>query len=426
MTAKVYVLKVDKMLSGKNFPQNFRALRIVVEELLRDYIINCNNMEEMQNLLTTISSQTRTSKLWVNNLIRPVLYMMLYVRAEREGDWMLHIHAVTKMVPYFFAAGHPNYSRYGLYYLNDMKRLPNSILSKFLRGEHVTRHQRGYWNGIWSDMFIESTFMRYGKGPSGLIGITLKSNVMRKWAYSLNIFTQVQADLERMRESSIKQQIFHKEESAARKGSDQADKMKIQTKLSQMIHPLKPENHDDQLTNIASGYICQDQSVNVDNAVEIGKQMEEEFSTNLPEGFYSTIHRKVKTLPSDKKSVKVGDVEIFSTEAIYARVMCLLSIGSINLEEVLKHELSPVPSSIFSETGDIRSASGKSALKNSLQVEVPTRDSSTDAIIIDGCALLWTIQWPSKGSVSDLADAMYSYIKCKILHHDVLFLTDTK
>ena len=80
--------------------------------------------------------------------------------------------------------------------------------------------------------------------------------------------------------------------------------------------------------------------MNVDNAVEIGKQMKEEFSTNLPEGFYSTIHRKVKTLPSDKKSVKVGDVEIFSTEAIYARVMCLLSIGSINLEEVLKHELS--------------------------------------------------------------------------------------
>ena len=43
-----------------------------------------------------------------------------------------------------------------------------------------------------------------------------------------------------------------------------------------MIHPLKPENHDDQLINIA-GYICQDQSVNVDNAVEIGKQIEEDF-----------------------------------------------------------------------------------------------------------------------------------------------------
>ena len=123
---------VDKMLSGKNFPQNFRALRIVVEELLRDFILNHSNMEEMQSFLTTISSQSRTSKLWVNNLIRPVLYMMLYVRAEREGDWLLHIYSVTRMVPYFFAAGHPNYARYGLYYLNDMKSLPISIFIKVL------------------------------------------------------------------------------------------------------------------------------------------------------------------------------------------------------------------------------------------------------------------------------------------------------
>ena len=156
--------------------------------------------------------------------------MMLYVRAERGGDWILHIYAVTRMVPYFFAAGHPNYARYGLHYLNDMKRLPDSILSKFLRGEHVTRHQRGYWNGIWSDMFIESTFMRYGKGPTGLIGLTLKPSVIRKWAYSLNIFTQVQEDLERMRESSVKEQIFHKEESEARKESDRQIKNPVKTR----------------------------------------------------------------------------------------------------------------------------------------------------------------------------------------------------
>jgi hypothetical protein len=38
-----------------------------------------------------------------------------------------------------------------------MKRLPEYIFQKFLKGEHVTRHQRGYWNGMWSDMFIETT-----------------------------------------------------------------------------------------------------------------------------------------------------------------------------------------------------------------------------------------------------------------------------
>ena len=48
------------MLSGKNFPQNMRAFRLVVEELLRD-------------IIPTIT--------------KPVLIMMLFVGAEREADW---------------------------------------------------------------------------------------------------------------------------------------------------------------------------------------------------------------------------------------------------------------------------------------------------------------------------------------------------
>ena len=74
---------VDKMLLGKNFPQNFRALRLVVEELLRGSIEDMIKMGDLTLFLDNISEQSPTSKLWVDNLIRPVLYMMLFVRAER-------------------------------------------------------------------------------------------------------------------------------------------------------------------------------------------------------------------------------------------------------------------------------------------------------------------------------------------------------
>ena len=33
--------------------------------------------------------------------------------------------------------------------------------------------------------------------------------------------------------------------------------------------------------------------------------------------------------------IKTGEVEIFNTEVIYSRAMCLLCIGRIELEEVL-------------------------------------------------------------------------------------------
>ncbi|KAK2185277.1 hypothetical protein NP493_241g06091 [Ridgeia piscesae] len=99
---------------------------------------------------------------------------MMFVWAEREGDWPLHLATYKQMLPYFFAAGHVNYARYGLCYLREMERLPQEVLSHFMKGEHVMYHSDALWNGIWSDMMIETTFMRYGHAPGGIVGITHK------------------------------------------------------------------------------------------------------------------------------------------------------------------------------------------------------------------------------------------------------------
>ena len=110
--------------------------------------------------------------------------MMAFTKAEREGDWLLHLRTFRKMLPYFFAAGHVNYARYGLYYLRSMEQLPLNVQKPFIKGEHVTRHSRGIWNGMWTDQFIESTFMKVGPGTGGIIGITLKPEAVKTWALS--------------------------------------------------------------------------------------------------------------------------------------------------------------------------------------------------------------------------------------------------
>ena len=66
------------------------------------------------------ASQSRTAKLWVDNLIKPVLLMMFFVRAEREADWPLHLWAVAQMLPYFFASSHCNYARLASIYVVNM------------------------------------------------------------------------------------------------------------------------------------------------------------------------------------------------------------------------------------------------------------------------------------------------------------------
>ena len=314
---------VTKMLSGKKFPQNIRAMRLVLEEMLRSTMSDgsISTMEELLTRLDHAASTSNTSKLWVDCFIKPVFIMMLYVRAEREGDWPLHLVAVKQMLPYFFASSHINYARYGLYYLRSMERLGQEELSKFMKGEHVMHHVPGLWNGIWSDMLIETTFMRYGHGPGGIIGITLKPETLKTWALSLHICSRLEQDIITLvgKEQDISQEA-HKEEMKARIASDGADRQSIQNKLKLCIDPLDPSSHPPTIVNIVSGQVADD-TVNVHDAVAIGTKQMQEFEKGWSEGFRSTISKKVKTVSDSKKHIKVGSQKVYDTSVIYSRVI---------------------------------------------------------------------------------------------------------
>ena len=73
---------VEKMLSGKKYPQNVRAFRLLAEELLRKHIRETDAYEDLDTMMTYVSNQSKTSKLWVDCFLRPVLLMMAFVRAE--------------------------------------------------------------------------------------------------------------------------------------------------------------------------------------------------------------------------------------------------------------------------------------------------------------------------------------------------------
>ena len=76
---------VASMLSGKKYPQNIRALRLLTEELLRGTIVHMDSHDSLMKVLDNKSQESRTTKLWVENLIKPVMLMMMFVRAERES-----------------------------------------------------------------------------------------------------------------------------------------------------------------------------------------------------------------------------------------------------------------------------------------------------------------------------------------------------
>ena len=91
-----------------------------------------------------------------------------------------------------------------------------------------------------------------------------------------------------------------------------------------------------------------------------------------------------------------------------------MSTRAIKLNDVLKYELAAVPTSIFDEkSGELMMS--KSILKQRLQVEVTNPSRGTgDAVVIDGCAILWVLQWPSKGFIKDVVLNFIKYATNKM------------
>ena len=146
---------VSKMLTGKKFPQNVRSLRMLAEEVLRGVIDN-NRLEskgDLMEVLENIAKRSKTDKLWIDMLIKPVFMITNFVRVEREPDWLFHLQVCKLMLPYFFSAAYVHYAKYVLCYLRAMEALPEEVLLRFMKGEHVMRHQHGYGLAcgvIWS------------------------------------------------------------------------------------------------------------------------------------------------------------------------------------------------------------------------------------------------------------------------------------
>ncbi|KAL7395277.1 hypothetical protein ABVT39_013630 [Epinephelus coioides] len=256
----------------------------------------------------------------------------------------------------------------------------------------------------------KTTFMRYGHSASGIIGITLKPEVLKICALNRHICCKIESDMKEMEEetNTSKVQLYHKEESKARLTAGTKDRAGL----------------SESIMNITSGKIAP-APVNVDNAVQIGKTILADFEKTWPKGFYGTIPKQVKTMAITAKSIQVGDAKMYDLNVIYSRVIALFSSDrSVDVKNVLSHELAPVPTAMFTEVG-MRLCKAKSTLKKSLQGEVSKRKAGdTDITVINGSALLWTIHWPADGNVADFINNVKARLTSYLLASDVYLIFD--
>lgn len=162
--------------------------------------------------------------------------------------------------------------------------------------------------------------------------------------------------------------------------------------MSTCKHPFNTENNPAEIENMHTSKISNN-DINVDKCIEISSEQVKQFHQTLPEGFYNPFSKQVKTMSILEKSICVNDEEIIDTFLTYSRVIVLqLTNAAMTVENIFKHEFAPIPTSIFNDDSDLRSAKSKPDMKRALEFKVLTCTmSKPELMITDRSEILWVV-----------------------------------
>ena len=141
---------------------------------------------------------------------------------------------------------------------------------------------------------IETSYMKFGKGPSGIIGKTTKPKTIQIWAKSQLSCSEVLQILDAIRNKAENTMSTKKEEWWLIKliRSNLKSFLKLAT-----IHLIETTIH------IYTGQTSE-KKVNVNKAVEIGEKQMTSFHSSLPDSFRSTIKKEVVTMKTSGKAAE--------------------------------------------------------------------------------------------------------------------------
>lgn len=179
-----------------------------------------------------------TGRHWVDNFLVPTLLVHQFERSEREGDVLLKMLTLKRMMKYFFVAGHYHYARYLTQYL-----LEWSCLNEDDKVDLVCRHSNGVWNAVSADQFGEQTAIRIGKGS--LKGMTLSPELVSEWIDSFPITAHISDCMNHIYKDDIPKSTSmkpHKEELRHHRSLDTYDRNLIYTEVEKYSHPLDDDS----------------------------------------------------------------------------------------------------------------------------------------------------------------------------------------
>ena len=359
-------------------------------------------LREINNIFKDLkfqNQQSRTGKLWVQ-FMDTVEIVRLFIRAERTGDWHLHLFATELMMPYYAAVGHNHYTKATAKYLEDATNLCTCLAEKYEAGLFtITRNDKLFWSGTFTDQVIEQSLMRSGKTQGGLINITHPEAARTKWTLSSHIMAEYAEALRILTGNFQGSNEQHKEMNPNRR----KENCFHMTKFIEFLQSNNPFNHHaNSLVNVASGVVASS-VVNADMALETGKKI-----VNQLNGMkVSEVHLKKKdqvvTFASMTKSIPVDDKNVRVPSAqLYQRLLANVKCGRAT-SEMFSYECSPVAPAFFYDNGQMRKNNKAELMAELVKGHKEDNINVSACHIFDGCAYFYKLTWPVIGTMFDVA-----------------------
>lgn len=353
-------------------------------------------------------SQNSTFTFW-KMYIDLVQILLNFVRAEREGNWELHLEAFQQMLPLMAAYDHTNYTRWGIVYLADMKNLQQTapaVYNEFTSGNFGVKRTEGAFNQLPTDQALEH-INKLCKIAGGLVGITRNRPALDRWMLTCNDLAQIVDEISsHARRSKNKPTHSIKEVGHHRLQRDEGDLKKIQQQLAS-FKPFDIETTDlvcISTNDVASTEIKRD----LLSARTRGNVVLTDFIENRLSKQATKVFRDPLVKNKSRTFANLFDVDIAvpgKTKNIKAdrdllrRLLSATASGrKVDLSSILMHELTPVPLALALTDGSLRKtdkASLAHILCDKYEKDALPRTDEKTCMLIDAMAVVQAIGKPA-------------------------------
>ena len=295
------------------------------ESVLQSCEAVVNDMDAITSLLTVFKSEGKAkSKLFSfwEEYIAMVMILLQFIKAERTGNWNLHLSSTAAMIPHFFAMDRTNYARWMPIYLADMHMLEErhpKVFHEFSAGNHSISRSQQPFAQVWTDMALEQSINLDSKSKGGIVGISRREDAVERWFLTSHERAAITHSLKEMCGLENYEQVgTHKEARVARMKRDQEDIDRLVASFNSglLTNPFDIPNDRDiseklSLLNIATGVVLPEQaSDRFLDATEFGKRSMEAFiSTRINTNevsFWDPLSKlKINTFSSAAKKMEV-------------------------------------------------------------------------------------------------------------------------